>query len=215
MCIISRTQTIYTGEKPYECNVCKKTFTQSSALAKHKRIHTGERPYKCDICEKRFTQRGDLARHKIIHTSERPYKCEICDKTFNVSSHLAEHKRIHTGEKPYKCNNCEMTFTWRNILAKHKCFHKGDISDDLDRKKNIKQDSSTHQNSAYDCGKEEILETIKEEINDGESVDDPFSIHQDNEIKEEDMYDYDKIDIEEFKIEPDQIKTVSMQQTIF
>ena len=31
----------------------------------------------------------------------------------------------------------------------------------------------------------------------------PLAIHKDNEIKEEYMYDYDKIDIEEFKIEPD------------
>ena len=39
-------------------------------------------------------------------------------------------------------------------------------------------------------------------MNEEESVDDPLSIHQDNENKEEDMYDYDRIDIEEFKIEP-------------
>jgi hypothetical protein len=34
-------------------------------------------------------------------------------------------------------------------------------------------------------------------------VTDPPSILQDNEIKEEDMFDYDTIDIKEFKIEPD------------
>ena len=40
-------------------------------------------------------------------------------------------------------------------------------------------------------------------MNEEENVDDPLSIHQDYESKEEDMYDYDRIDIEEFKIEPD------------
>ena len=65
------------------------------------------------------------------------------------------------------------------------------------KKKSIKKSSSTNENSAIDCGKENKVETVKEE-----SVDDPLSIHQDNENKEKDMYDYDRIDIEEFKIEP-------------
>ena len=56
------------------------------------------------------------------------------------------------------------------------------------------------------CGEGEVVKTtvvehIKEEINEEESVDDPLSIHQNNVIKEEELYDHDRIDIEEFKIE--------------
>ena len=45
---------IHTNEKPYECDVCERSFCHSNALKDHKRIHTNEKPYECDVCEKRF-----------------------------------------------------------------------------------------------------------------------------------------------------------------
>lgn len=41
------------GEKPCQCVICGKAFTQASSLIAHVRQHTGEKPYVCERCGKR------------------------------------------------------------------------------------------------------------------------------------------------------------------
>lgn len=55
------------GERPYRCNMCSRTFSDSSTLTKHCRIHSGEKPYQCDYCPLNFSQSGNLSRHLKLH----------------------------------------------------------------------------------------------------------------------------------------------------
>ncbi|NWU26541.1 ZSC20 protein, partial [Dyaphorophyia castanea] len=54
------------------------SFTKSWSLVRHQKIHSGEKPYECLECGKSFSERSSLRHHQRIHTGERPYKCLEC-----------------------------------------------------------------------------------------------------------------------------------------
>jgi KRAB domain-containing zinc finger protein len=50
--------------------MCGDKFMRSSTLKIHMRRHTGEKPYKCDKCERSFTECGNLKTHLKTHEEE-------------------------------------------------------------------------------------------------------------------------------------------------
>ncbi|XP_051988269.1 zinc finger protein 26 isoform X1 [Xyrauchen texanus] len=85
-------------EKSYSCHLCGRDFLKFDYLRMHMRTHTGERPYRCKWCSKTFSQSGNTRRHertcqrstkvKTVQTIEEASLFQIIDKIDTGSNTL-------------------------------------------------------------------------------------------------------------------------------
>lgn len=77
----------------YSCPYCPYSTYYKTNLQAHERTHTGERPFNCELCQKSFMQKIHLDQHlqSFSHTGQRPFSCLICNKGFTRKSYLKKH----------------------------------------------------------------------------------------------------------------------------
>ena len=62
------------------------SFLHEGHLLIHERSHTGEKSYQCSICKKACSDKRNLMIHERSHTGEKTFECSICDKAFSDKS---------------------------------------------------------------------------------------------------------------------------------
>lgn len=111
---------VHMGVQRFPCTWpdCEKSFVRQDVLKDHINTHTGERPYICQKCHKSYTSKSSLNHHwKACKTDGLP--CHICGQVLSSRSGLADHMQGMHNKIPLSCV-CGQVFTWRNNLSKHK-----------------------------------------------------------------------------------------------
>jgi len=86
---------------PNECVICRRILSCRSALLMHYRTHTGERPYRCRLCGRTFTTKGNLKTHMAVHrgrisglaAASGLHRCRVCRRDFPGAVALQQHIR--------------------------------------------------------------------------------------------------------------------------
>ncbi|KAG8253023.1 hypothetical protein J6590_044017 [Homalodisca vitripennis] len=111
----------HTERKPFQCQVCGRSFENSDELSQHgKSCHQENNSMlTCQVCFHVFASAGSLERHARRHCLDKPYQCAVCNKAFGRKEHLENHSRSHSGETPYRCQYCEKSFSRKEHMVNH------------------------------------------------------------------------------------------------
>ncbi|XP_052894386.1 zinc finger protein 420-like [Anopheles moucheti] len=100
-------RSLHSTDLLFECKLCSKKFAVVEKLKIHQRVHTGERPFECSFCPRTFLHFSDRKRHEMAaHTGERPFKCKLCPASYirnrELNLHMQKHKVDGNGKKLIK-----------------------------------------------------------------------------------------------------------------
>ncbi|XP_060586699.1 zinc finger protein 836-like [Ruditapes philippinarum] len=117
------------------CSFCAKVFASPFALRRHLLIHTGEMPFKCDMCNKSFNQKAHLKVHQVTHLDKDLYYVSHTDQRSSKNDgernlHL-QSGHSSSQDHSHECNyqilghklSVKSLFEFRIIIMKFKSSH--------------------------------------------------------------------------------------------
>ena len=88
------------AKNKFACSYCNYVGQSRHFTIIHERKHTGEKPFPCKVCDKSFASNSRLVAHARIHSDKhrKPYPCKNCDKSFIAENYLRLHEKKCTGQ---------------------------------------------------------------------------------------------------------------------
>lgn len=115
----------YTGERPFPCSRCFRSFVSGHALLLHRSsVHGDRSQFRCNFCGHSFgdgsTYSAHLEKHRIAGAI---YQCS-CSRVLRSDAELRHHLKAHDTGTGHRCSLCGRLYECRASLKIHVAKHK-------------------------------------------------------------------------------------------
>lgn len=103
-------------------------------------IQQPARPFQCDVCARSFSNLTRLVKHGLLHSGAINQQCLLCSCSFANNRSLQQHINVHHNPAsllpsipseplrfPHKCNRCKSSFSTGDLLYAHQICHTRDL----------------------------------------------------------------------------------------
>ena len=185
---------MHTKIKNFFCIECNATFSRKNRLKIHMMIHKGERPFECNFCKKKFREKSNYNYHMKKHISKDPksLKKMLNKRIFNKSDLVMEKsinnfyiKEIKKSEKSIDSSQNNRDDKNSISINENSSLGSKDINNDFT--KNLKEKLKVNY-SDYNSNNQNIIYELKK-------IENPLKLYEkdiyfnSNEKKEKDKYE--------------------------